>query len=201
MCMELIIIMKGGSWGRSICLTTYKRQIIDLKLTTSTGSFFFSTLPKTRRITSRHPTPHRPSSSTLCTISSGCRTTYVQLTDEQLTNDWGGRNWRGDNWQTTDERTDEGRELSNWRGENWRGQCIPNVVTHQLLWEKFEITLAISFHFFPPSPPSNHSAIAGGHCPSLVRCLFLLRHLAHQGSSTQVTLTFRTLLQALLRFA
>ena len=99
--------MKGGL--RSIYLTTYKRQIIDLKLTISTGSFSFSMLPKTRRKSHVTQRLTRPSSSTLSNIWLGCRTTYVRQTDEQLTNNWGGRNWRGDNWQTTDERTDEGR--------------------------------------------------------------------------------------------
>ena len=60
-------IMKGGL--RSIYLTTYKRQIIDLKLTISTGSFSFSMLPKTRRKSHVTQRLTRPSSSTLSTIS------------------------------------------------------------------------------------------------------------------------------------
>ena len=32
----------------------------------------------------RHPTPHPSSSSTLSTVSSGCRTSYLRLTDEEL---------------------------------------------------------------------------------------------------------------------
>ena len=93
MCMELILLWRGEL--RSTYMTTYKKQIIDLKLITSSGSFSFSNV--THRLT-RPPrqswVPSRPA--------------VEHRTYDWLTKNWGGRNWCGDNWQTTDERTDEG---------------------------------------------------------------------------------------------
>ena len=74
--------MKGGA--RVYILTTYKRQVINLKLTILTGSFSFSMLPETRRINARHPTPHQSLVVNLEYRLVGLSNIYVRLIDEQL---------------------------------------------------------------------------------------------------------------------
>ena len=107
-------IMKRGA-GVYI-LTIYKRQIIEPKLTIPTGSFSFSMLPKTRRIISRHPTPH-PS------LLVSLEYPLVGLLYDRLTNYWRTTKVCATGvGQLTKQLMKELMKELTW--ENWRELCI-----------------------------------------------------------------------------
>lgn len=68
----------------------------------------------------------------------------------------------------------------------WKVWRVCNLVTGGFSFyatDRLTITSAIfSFHFYPPSLPSRHDAMAGGHYPSIARCLSPLRYPARRGA-------------------